>query len=98
MNNSGSVRTPLSLTGKRILRLVGLVFFTMWLISTVIFLIIHAAWTEYVGSAIVFGGFFFAWMIAIYALKKKNPEFIEAMIPAEEKDEQTCSKPTTLKK
>jgi hypothetical protein len=71
-------------TRRRVLGLVGVVFFTTWALVASILFLLHATWPAYVGSLILFGGFFISWVITVYVLNRKNPKYVEALLYEDE--------------
>ena len=76
----------------KVLRLIGLLFFIGWLFTTIVTLLMGASWREVGGSIILFGGFALAWIVTIYKLQRKSPEYIQELVSESEVDNE--SKPS----
>jgi hypothetical protein len=88
MKQNSSERSSKKTAKRRVLVLVGLLFSVMWSVTALVLLLMHAIWSEYVGSAILFVGFFVAWVVTVYVLHKKNPKYVEALLDDPRPDQQ----------
>jgi|HubBroStandDraft_5_1064220.scaffolds.fasta_scaffold601531_2 hypothetical protein len=64
----------------RVLHFVAIVFFTLWLIAVVLLKLIHASWQQFVGSVLLFGGYVICWVVTVFVLKRKNPDYVTELL------------------
>ena len=81
--NSNLAKSSKTVAHRHVLILLAIVFSFIWAIVALILFFMKATWAEYVGSAILFVGFFAAWVITVYVLKRKNPKFVDALLEDE---------------
>lgn len=65
---------------RRVLIAVALICFVAWCIATIFLLLLGEDWKAHVGSIILLGGLFIAWVVTVQVLEHKNPQYVVELL------------------